>query len=736
MAGDEWFLPFFDLRHTLKHPSLAKEQICTVLSQSLTKDEIQSIIVSGIKQYCNDTRNGHVINKLNRGFVKNELSYQHLDILQKKQQFEAEEKLSQQLTTKPQKWSFIAANTITKREQMIQQGTFDYYFNQVFNIESVACNIFSYLNLLSVIECGLVNICWMHYSYKPTSTAYIDTNEIGCDQLFWCKKRCTWIKKIILRAQSRHYYSKFKEFAMLALCENKIEEMVIVESGKEYCYLDEELICDIIVKNTNSLKKLIVNRHGKSNCQIMDTICLLKFENLTTLAFSNYSRLKSFPKFGLKFRENSDFAIGTSLKRLEITKTHLYNSFLIDLLELEDNLHVLSNLEFLRWDDNRMWQERDQFSINISHKDIAAESAIRMDLLSRVIMNLKNVKELHVGWMLGEYYTHCGNVSPIYFLSLFCEKLKENILESLTLAVDSHCYNLAHKDEKKCMNELKKRNKKWNMISRLTKLDSVCFKFAKRYGVNERTFSRLKELFFEIFSEMVSVKIRRGKGVNLNNYNGDNGKETQNATTTKRVHKCGLKKLKFDFGLPMSSYHVINGEFRQFLLNQVFFTQLTYFAINSDITVYTFKQLAELLRFMVYFRGKINKENQNNKNKNDNQNRLVTKMSIVFEDRKKNRKSNKYGMRHGGHQWIDILKKWYQKGNNSCIDLSFQNNTMNTNSNWFKNFVAYFTRMLGSNCVVNNEQNGVNSKQSITIHCWISDTKSQSRLEIYCKEHE
>ena len=114
MAGDKCFLPFFDLRHTMKHPLLTKKQICNILSQSLTTDEIESIILSGIKQYCDDTDNGSVINKLNTAFAEHELSYPYLDILQKKQQFEAEEKLSQQLNSTPQKWSFIAANTISK----------------------------------------------------------------------------------------------------------------------------------------------------------------------------------------------------------------------------------------------------------------------------------------------------------------------------------------------------------------------------------------------------------------------------------------------------------------------------------------------------------------------------------------------------------------------------------------------------------------------------------------------
>lgn len=62
----------------------------------------------------------------------------------------------------------------------------------------------------------------------------------------------------------------------------------------------------------------------------------------------------------------------------------------------------------------------------------------------------------------------------------------------------------------------------------------------------------------------VSVKIRRKK-----NNNDEEQKHSQNEieTETKIVHKCGIKILKFDFGSPLGSMHIINGIFRQFLLD-------------------------------------------------------------------------------------------------------------------------------------------------------------------------
>ena len=103
----------------------------------------------------------------------------------------------------------------------------------------------------------------MRYSYKPTSRSCIDTYEIGCYEEFWCKNRCRWIKKIILRSEAEYYYSEFKQFATYVLPENKIEELVIIEDHSEYWYIDEELIVDIIAKNTNSLKKLTIRRNKK-----------------------------------------------------------------------------------------------------------------------------------------------------------------------------------------------------------------------------------------------------------------------------------------------------------------------------------------------------------------------------------------------------------------------------------------------------------------------------------------
>lgn len=129
----------------------------------------------------------------------------------------------------------------------------------------------------------------------------------------------------------------------------------------------------------------------------------------------------------------------------------------------------------------------------------------------------------------------------------------------------------------------------------------------------------------------------------------------------------------------------------------------------------------------MYFRGKINKEYQNKKTTN----RFATKINIIFKDLPNKRKSNEYNMRRGGHAWIDMLKKSYHQGNNSCVDLTFEHDTINTNANWFDNFIAHFTKMLGSNCIVKIKQNGVNRDHNIAMHCWISDIKSESKLEIY-----
>ena len=115
-------------------------------------------------------------------------------------------------------------------------------------------------------------------------------------------------------------------------------------------------------------------------------------------------------------------------------------------------------------------------------------------------MNLKNIKQLYLGWMRGEYHTRSGNVSSTYFLLLFCHKLKKNKLESLTL-VDY--YNLTPHDLSR-IDQFEKTYAKTNsIVSKLTKLNSVCFTFAKRNFSDGCKFKKLKQLFFRVFDDSI-----------------------------------------------------------------------------------------------------------------------------------------------------------------------------------------------------------------------------------------
>ena len=77
-------------------------------------------------------------------------------------------------------WSLIAKNTISKKEQLIRLGAFNYYTNKTLNIECILCKIFTFVDLSSLIQCGYVNVFWMHNTYKPTSIFYVSITTI-----FW-----------------------------------------------------------------------------------------------------------------------------------------------------------------------------------------------------------------------------------------------------------------------------------------------------------------------------------------------------------------------------------------------------------------------------------------------------------------------------------------------------------------------------------------------------------------------
>ena len=112
---------------------------------------------------------------------------------------------------------------------------------------------------------------------------------------------------------------------------------------------------------------------------------------------------------------------------------------------------------------------------------------------------------------------------------------------------------------------------------------------------------------------------------------------------------------------------------------------------------------------------------------------IVPPLAILFEFDQSTTvsKTNAMAMRTGSHQWITILENWYKEGRNACIDIVFEKNAINTNSQWFGNLVTQFKSILDLNCIVDSGiQNSDAAPTRIALHCWISNDIKDCKLSL------
>ena len=139
-----------EVNHAIKNPNNSIDDIFDVLKSTISEKQIRQIIYHWINSQFKESNNFQILSKFHQKLKENQLAT-------------------------------IQMNNNNNNSNNNRKNKKTGHARKVFEIQSLLCTIFSYLDLQSWVECSQVNLQWLFDSHHPTSLTHIDTNDLCSD---------------------------------------------------------------------------------------------------------------------------------------------------------------------------------------------------------------------------------------------------------------------------------------------------------------------------------------------------------------------------------------------------------------------------------------------------------------------------------------------------------------------------------------------------------------------------
>ena len=279
LTKDYNFLAFFECLQTLKCQEISVDSIFETIKATVSEDELRDIFWSGIKQHWKHKNDFHIISNLCEKFRR-------------------------------QKLLQMRVNTSNQQRDTIENGN---NTNSVFSIQSITCNIFSFLDLKSFSFCNRVNKQWLYDSYCPLSTYHLNFASL-----------CTNTNNSSLDIM------RFKQISSL--------QIYIPSSAVSF-------------ENINATRQILNSLQKYKNIKKFEWIASNhQLSMIFELISNNKDNLRQLYLRNVKF--NSSFSIGSRLETLTVTKSKLAPLFWQTMASDSVDLINLKELKLAKCSDN------------------------------------------------------------------------------------------------------------------------------------------------------------------------------------------------------------------------------------------------------------------------------------------------------------------------------------------------------------------------------------------------
>ena len=277
--GDYDFVTLFDTKSIIHKESTSFDTLFDAVRNSWSKKEFAKILMSGVDSHFETTKDFKFISKFHDS-LKNELPSIY--------------NTTERNTHKHSKQH----NDQSNDKNVIQSQQSNYNYNRVFNIQSLSCTVFQYLDFNSFIKCHQINLQWLYDCYQPSSVAYLslDTNDLFFDGESYANKNCGRGGNI-QRTKTHpifHNISRFKSISSLRVCpgggkqfEQNAEYLSELNQFTKVSRLTVSYVENLLSPDSNTfscvLANLIENNKDNLKCiRIRGNIqCLEKIESIT-----------------------------------------------------------------------------------------------------------------------------------------------------------------------------------------------------------------------------------------------------------------------------------------------------------------------------------------------------------------------------------------------------------------------------------------------------------------------
>ena len=351
------FLVHFELSKAIRNKDAPLYDIIDALKSATNEEQIREIIVDGINFQFQQTNNFQMISNTHQ-----QLNSNHYP---------------------KQKNNKISPSTSTNAPKQLRTNS----STNVFQIQSLICSIFGYLDFKSLLTCSRVNKQWMYDSYHPSSLSHINTNQLykicrsqnGTSSIvtyksFYNINRFKKVESIKVDAwcdQLDEYFGNLKKF--LNISKFIFDFGGSMSTRSKHC---TTIMNKMIKNNKETLTSIIIRSRGQGKSQVLRSVFLPRLEllRLSEVAVNGLFLKGS----GSVLDFDSSDEPSNKLKNVQIGRSDLNIGFWNDITHDNSDLSSITDLTL------------DECQINVKNDKIIESKYI--PVLARKFKNLTYLK--------------------------------------------------------------------------------------------------------------------------------------------------------------------------------------------------------------------------------------------------------------------------------------------------------------------------------------------------------
>ena len=280
----------------------------------------------------------------------------------------------------------------------------------VFEIQSLICSIFSYLDFESWLQCSQVNVQWLDDSNDATSLSHIETKDLCHANHGCCKYNINKFKNVQSLKITHWHYQLDQYFQNL----EKFLNISKLEFEANYNPQTLDIATKIVENNKNKLKKLIIRNQLMLihlRCQFLESLFLPR---LTELDVSGVN-VQGFYLNKQKQKRKAILLNSNNLQNVKLDNCGLGVGFWRD---MADNEVSLSNIKI--------------FSLTGCQIDVDGndEQLIELSYIPNIARKLNNLTHF-------KCTSGCGTIVPSFLFHLSHNERARESLESLDICLTS-----------------------------------------------------------------------------------------------------------------------------------------------------------------------------------------------------------------------------------------------------------------------------------------------------------